>query len=625
MQWIKKVLSFCWRGLNFMRNLVMNIVFLFFILLIFSVIGYVQQAANLNKNSAEGMPKEGALYLTLNGDLTDNRTENFAFKRFLKEMVAGNTAPENISTFDVVYALEQAEKDPNIKGVVLNLSDFGHADFPALNYIGRAINDFKRSKKPVIAYAQNYGQKAYLLASYADEVYLNPQGNVDISGLFVENLYFKSLLEKLAITPHIFRVGTYKSAVEPFLRDDMSAEARENMQRWAGLMWQDYVRKVAENRQISQQEVLPNGQDYLRGLRAFGGNSSEYSKARHLVTHFADGFSFKAKLQQMFGKNAQGKANLIDFYDYLDFLPERTEAETKEKIAVVNVEGEIIHGESNGKGVGGNSVVSLLEKAYEDDEIKGVILRVNSPGGSAFASELIRQALQQIQQKGKPVVVSMGGMAASGGYWISSHADYIVADPDTITGSIGIFAILPTFEKALTKMGIHTDGVSTSELGKISFLSGVKPLNAEIIQQGVNYGYEQFLRIVSQGRKIPQADVDKIAQGQVWLGRDALSHHLVDELGDFSQAVGKMRALLEAKGEKSSEMALEWLQEDESKLNQFFKGFNKYGKTLIQQQFLSFVGLAKAYQSGAESVERFASLNDPKGQYLYCLGCGTVN
>ncbi len=621
--------KFLWKSLNFIRELVMNIVFLFFVVICATIFVGIHQLNQWqgNKNTKPTLPQKGALYINLNGYLADTRPED-SVRQLVKDAISSSDdVPQQFSIFDLVNAIHHAKNDPKIDGLVLNLSDFTQGNFPAIHYVGDAIADFKQSHKPVIAYAQNYGQHGYLLASYADQIYMNPMGQVGITGLNVENLYFKNLLDKLDVTPHIFRVGTYKSAVEPFMRDNMSQAARNNMQRWLNQTWQDYVNVVAKNRNITTEQVLPSATAYLNDLKRLNGDNTLYAKERHLVTNFANSLTFEKALASKFGENKEGEPNLIGYDAYLKTLPDAMTTDKKAKIAVISVEGSIIDGESRDGQTGGDTIVKQLNEVYHDDNIKGVILRVNSPGGSAFASELIRQMLMQIKAEGKPVVVSMGGMAASGGYWISSGANYIVADPDTLTGSIGIFAMIPTFEKTLHKIGVNADGVSTSDLAKSSMLSGITPINGDILQQEINHGYDRFLTIVSEGRHMSKADVDKIAQGQVWLGRDALKNHLVDELGNFDVAVAKAKSLIVATNDKVTEkdLGVEWVEnEDNPTLLSFFKSLDKQGKAAIKAQVTETLGLPKAYIKVTNQINLLDKFNDPKGQYLYCLGCGDI-
>ena len=614
-----RVLKLCWKALCFIRDLVMNVVFLGFVLLLMAIISF----SSGGKKSAT-LTGEGALLLNLDGYLADNRDETLRWQDALSEL-NGEYVPRKISTFDVVSAIEYAQQDPKIKGLVLDLNHFEGADLPALDFIAATINRFKESGKPVIAYADNYTQGQYYLASFANEIYLNTIGQVDIHGLAQENLYFKDMLDKLAVTPHIFRVGTYKSAVEPFMRNDMSVEAKTNMQRWLNLMWNHYTSMVSENRHIKSNELLPAAKQYLAELKTLKGDSTRYVQKRGLVTHLTTRFDLEKKLTALFGKNADGEANLVAFDDYLTQFPDRLTPQdnSPNKIAVVNVEGTIIDGESDEENVGGDTIARLLRKAYDDKAVKAVILRVNSPGGSAFASEIIRQEAENLQKIGKPVIVSMGAMAASGGYWISSTSDYIIADANTITGSIGIFAMFPTFENSIKKIGVNADGVSTTELANPSAFSPLAKPVQDIYQTEIEHGYDRFLEIVSKGRQISKTQVDKLAQGQVWLGSDAFQNGLVDEIGSFNEAINKAEQLVNQRQEKAMEsFSVEWLIDDDS--NSFVKTLLHDTKKTTQRAFASWIGIPAPIQKLQKELNVLTKFNDPKGQYLYCLNCGSV-
>ena len=625
MQVILKFLKYCWRGLNFIRDCVMNLVFLLFVLLLGAILSL---SSYMDGEKVELVGEQGALLLNLDGYLADNRDSQPEWERALQEL-DNQHVPGKISTFDVVYAIEQAANDERIKGLVLDLNYFEGADIPALEYVGESLKNFKKTEKPVIAFSDNYTQAQYLLASYANEIYLNPRGSVFIQGLAAQNLYFKEMLDKLEVTPHVFRVGTYKSAVEPFLRNDMSPEARRNLQQWLNGMWTNYKDIIATNRKIDQNSVLPDAKTFLKELKALKGDSTAYVEQRKLVTQLASRSELDKKLIELFGSNKDDEPKLLTFNRYLKALPDRMLSEDSEhKIAVVNVEGVIVDGESYQDEVGGNTVSRLLSEANADKDVKAVVLRVNSPGGSAFASEVIRQEVDALQKAGKPVVVSMGSMAASGGYWISSTADYIVADKNTITGSIGIFALFPTFEKTVKKWGISSDGVATSELSDLSLL---RPLSSElndVFQMEIEYGYDEFLSVVSKGRKLSKEEVDKIAQGQVWLGQDAYKNKLVDELGNFDTALNKAIELANAKladDQKSDDYSVEWfVEEDDSTLNKLMSGLRGSVKSLVKSTVDETIGLPKEAAQIKQSLGVLTKFNDPKGQYLYCLNCGRI-
>ncbi|MGC7590151.1 signal peptide peptidase SppA [Bisgaard Taxon 46] len=619
------VIRFVWRAINFIRDLVMNLVFLAFVLLLAVAVGLFISSDSKKANAAL-VGDQGALYLNLDGYLADNREEP-SWENALKEF-NDQYIPRQISTFDVVYAITNAEKDERIKGLVLDLNFFEGGDLPALEYIGKAISDFKRSKKPVIVFADNYDQKQYLLASYADQIYLNPIGQVSIHGMKQENLYFKSMLDMLDVTTNVFRVGTYKSAVEPLLRDDMSEAAKSDMKEWLNQMWKNYVSIVADNRQIKPSAVLPDAKTYVEELRALKGDSSAYTKQRGLITEFADRLTVENKLIETFGQTESGELKMVEFDRYLADLPDRMTSTDKHKIAVVNVEGTIIDGESFDGDVGGDTIARLLRQAKDDEAVKAVVLRVNSPGGSAFASEIIRQEVTHLQKVGKPVVVSMGGMAASGGYWISSTADYIVADKNTITGSIGIFAVLPSFEKTIKKVGVSADGVSTSPLSEISPFSPLSTELSEVFQLEIEHGYDKFISLVAEGRALDKADVDKVAQGKIWLGQEALKHNLVDQIGTLDDAIDI--AILSVNdpldpAERIKDFGIEWMTEEYSSWwNMLIGDFKHSTQSLVKNTLIEFLGLPKEYQQVKKQLGILNNMNDPKGQYLYCLNCSNV-
>ncbi|EGY34369.1 signal peptide peptidase SppA, 67K type [Aggregatibacter actinomycetemcomitans serotype e str. SC1083] len=626
MKVIFSIIKFAWRTLNFIRDLVMNVVFLVFVLLLLTALPFV---VGLDKQTVALKGDQGALYLNLDGYLADNRDNQGGVKTLLKEL-DNQHIPQQYSTFDVVYAIDSAALDDKVRGLVLDLNYFQGGDFPSLEFVGASIENFKKNGKQVIAYSDNYNRAQYFLASYADEVYMNPVGTVSIDGLVQENLYYKDMLDSLEVNPHVFRVGTYKSAVEPFLRNDMSDEAKTNLRRWLDIMWNNYKQRVAENRNVKEAAVAPNAYTYLTELKALQGDMTAYVKQRKLVNGVLDRFNLDKKLTALFGENEDKQPKMVDYDTYLASLPNRMSGDTKNKIAVVNVEGAIIDGETDEENVGGDTIANLLHNAYDNNEVKAVVLRVNSPGGSAFASEIIRQELSHLQQAGKPVVVSMGGMAASGGYWISSTADYIVADKNTITGSIGIFAVLPTFEKTIKKIGVSADGVKTSDLALGSAFSPLSSELNDVLQLEIEHGYDEFLAKVSQGRRLSKAQVDKIAQGQVWLGSEAIEHKLVDELGDLNTALGKAMELVNEKLDESSKIreedfSVEWLDDDSgSFFKKFMRDFKGDSKAWVTGLVTEAVGLPKEFTQVKKQLGLLNTFNDPKGQYLYCLTCGKV-
>lgn len=599
-----------------LREFTVSLFFILFVLVCWAV---VSMMANSGKPQTSDLGQNSALLLKLNGYLADNRDQYGDFYHLLRSEME-QSEDNKISTFDVVQMLKRAAADRQITGLVLDLGKFQGGDIPSLRFIGEEINAFKQSGKPVIAVGSQFSQSQYYLATFADKIYLNKAGSVDLKGLSYSNLYFKSLLDKIEATPHIFRVGTYKSAVEPFLRDDMSPEARQNAQKWLGEMWDDFQTVVAKNRQIGKEKVLPEPAQFLAEYRKANGDDAKFALNRFLVSEVLSEGEIRQKLITQFGRNSQGSYPLIEDSDYVETLPDRFSSNASQKIAVVNVEGAIVDGESDEQSAGSETIVALLEKVNQDPNVVGLILRVNSPGGSAVASELIRQKVAEIQQKGVPVVASMGGMAASGGYWISATSDKIVADPSTITGSIGIFGLVLNVEKTAKKIGVSEDGIATSELANQNALKPLSSAQSEFIQIGIENGYDRFISLVSQGRKMSKEAVDKIAQGQVWTGETAQKLGLVDSLGDFSTAYDEVVALLEQQGKTVKSPAVQWfVEEDDSLFGAILKGV----KPKVQVELVRWLNLP-VQSKLKQSLGVLDSFNDPQNRYLYCLNCGVV-
>lgn len=568
---------------------------------------------------------QGALRLNLDGYLADNREEFADFYRLIRYELGG-TESVKISTFDVVQAIRKAKNDPQITGLVLDLHNLRNADFSSLDFIGNEINAFKESGKPVIAIGEQYSQKQYYLAAFADEIYLNKVGAVALQGLSYSNTYFKALLDKIEAEPHIFRVGTYKSAVEPFIRDDMSEEAKQNARGWLNGTWQQMVDMIAQNRKVESQEINLSPDTYIEKYKAAKGDDAQFALQQKWVTHLVSNQERKSKLIEHFGENNEGDYNHIEFLDYFLELNDRFEEINVPKIAVVNVEGSIMTGESDQMSVGSETIVKLLQDARADKNVEGLILRINSPGGSAMASELIRQEVEEFQKAGKPVVASMGGVAASGGYWIAATSDKIIASPNTITGSIGIFGLAVTFEKTAKKLGVNEDGIATSPLADPIGLKRLPKAQGEVLQIAIENGYDRFLELVSRGRKMSKEAVDKVAQGQVWLGVDAKKYGLVDELGNFNVAFDTLSELINQKREAQSKAKVEqfgvqWFAEqDESLFGTLARDF----KTQLQVSLTSWLDVPVLKQS-QHQVEMLSRFNDPTQMYLYCLNCGKIN
>ncbi|ELV3911116.1 signal peptide peptidase SppA, partial [Salmonella enterica] len=528
-----------WRVLNFVREMVLN---LFFIFLVLVGVGSWMQIGN-GSNSEQ--TARGALLLDISGVIVDKPSTNHRLGALGRQLFgASSDRLQENSLFDIVNAIRQAKDDRNITGIVLDLKNFTGADQPSMRYIGKALREFRDSGKPVFAVGENYSQGQYYLASFANKIWLSPQGQVDLHGFATNGLYYKTLLDKLKVSTHVFRVGTYKSAVEPFIRDDMSPAAREADSRWIGELWQNYLHTVSANRQISPQQLFPGAQAIIDGLTSVGGDTAKYALDHKLVDALASSADVEKALTKQFGwSKTENNYRAISYYDY----SLKTPADTGGTIAVIFANGAIMDGEETPGNVGGDTTASQIRDARLDPKVKAIVLRVNSPGGSVNASEVIRAELAAARAAGKPVVVSMGGMAASGGYWISTPANYIVASPSTLTGSIGIFGVINTVENSLSSIGVHSDGVSTSPLADISMTKALSPEVQQMMQLSIEYGYKRFITLVADARKRTPEQIDKIAQGHVWTGEDAKANGLVDSLGDFDDAVAKAAELAKLK------------------------------------------------------------------------------
>ncbi|EDV6046069.1 signal peptide peptidase SppA [Salmonella enterica] len=602
-----------WRVLNFVREMVLN---LFFIFLVLVGVGIWMQIGN-GSNSEQ--TARGALLLDISGVIVDKPSTNHRLGALGRQLFgASSDRLQENSLFDIVNAIRQAKDDRNITGIVLDLKNFTGADQPSMRYIGKALSEFRDSGKPVFAVGENYSQGQYYLASFANKIWLSPQGQVDLHGFATNGLYYKTLLDKLKVSTHVFRVGTYKSAVEPFIRDDMSPAAREADSRWIGELWQNYLHTVSANRQISPQQLFPGAQAIIDGLTSVGGDTAKYALDHKLVDALASSADVEKALTKQFGwSKTENNYRAISYYDY----SLKTPADTGGTIAVIFANGAIMDGEETPGNVGGDTTASQIRDARLDPKVKAIVLRVNSPGGSVNASEVIRAELAAARAAGKPVVVSMGGMAASGGYWISTPANYIVASPSTLTGSIGIFGVINTVENSLSSIGVHSDGVSTSPLADISMTKALSPEVQQMMQLSIEYGYKRFITLVADARKRTPEQIDKIAQGHVWTGEDAKANGLVDSLGDFDDAVAKAAELAKLK-----QWHLDYYQDEPTVLDMVMDSMTGSVRAMLPETIQAMLPapLVSAANTVKAEGDKLAAFNDPQNRYAFCLTCANV-
>ncbi|MCW2254552.1 protease-4 [Providencia alcalifaciens] len=610
---IATVFKFSWRILNFIRELVFNTIFLVLCFLVIGSMVLYQSDSKPDQNYF------GALYVDLQGVIVDQVSSPDPLGRMSRELLgSSNNRMQENSLFDIVDTIRSAATDDRITGMVLRLDNLVEADQPSLNFIGKAITEFKASGKPIYAVGDSFTQGQYYLASYADNIFLSPQGMVGIRGFSTNTLYYKTLLEKLKVSSHIFRVGTYKSAVEPLMRDNMSPEAREASKQWLGTLWNNYLDTLAKNRQTTVEGVFPGTSTLLTKLRAAGGDSAQYALNQKLVDKVYTREQAEDVLKKHFGWNeAEKHFNYISIYDYSSKLT-NSGTETAGNIAVIVVQGAIMDG-PQAPGIAGSDLISAqVREARLNDDIKAIILRVNSPGGSVTASDLIRNELASARAAGKPIVVSMGGMAASGGYWVSTPADYIIASPSTLTGSIGIFGVINTFENVLDSVGVYTDGVSTTPLADMSITKGISPEFSDMMQITIENGYKTFVGLVAKSRNKTPAEIDKIAQGRVWIGSDAKKIGLVDQLGDFDDAVNKAAELA-----KLDKVELDWMQPELTFMDQLILELSSSAQAVVPDVLQVFLPQSVATDL-RQQAQFFLKMNDPQSRYAFCLNCAEI-
>ena len=591
------VLSDIAAGITGLRNFVFNSIFV--IVMVFIVL------AVLVNCQGTSVPEGSALVLNLRGHIVESKTVPDPLQSLLSNG-AGNA---EVDINAVTTAIDAAAQDDDIKLLFLDLDELASAAPAHVERLGRALQGFKESGKKIIAYGLYFAQAQYHIASFADALYMHPMGQVVLQGFGGYQLYYKELLEKLDVNIHVFRVGEFKAAVEPFLRNDMSAEARQANEALYQNLWQRLVDDVARNRNLESTDVQDFADNLDVHLASTDGNLARAALENHLIDELLTSDESRVRVAQEVGYAAEGgDINGIDYLAYLSArgLAPLTDGGSGDKIAVIVAQGTIVN-EGRGNGViAAEPTISLIRRARFDDSVKALVVRVDSPGGSSFASELIRQELELVQLAGKPVVASFGALATSGGYWISATADTIVAEPTSITGSIGIFSFVPTFENTLARAGVHSDGVGTTALTLgLDAYGGINENMARIQQALVNQGYEQFVTLVARGRDKTPDEVKAVAEGRVWSGDVALEHGLVDALGGLDLAIETAAELAELDDWGITPLSLPRDPRD----------------ALMQQLMPSASGVLAPL---VRSLGKIAELDDPNNLYALCDNCWVV-
>lgn len=563
------------------------------------------------------VPAGSALVLAPEGDIVEERSSMDAMSRVLNRI---SGAPIHEETFlqDILDMVHAAADDRRIKLLVLNTNRMGDVSLDQIQTIGAAIDAFKQTGKKVFAVGDNFNQAQYYLASWADKIYLHPMGAVHIRGFSVFRLYVREMLDKLAVNFHVFRVGTFKSAVEPLLRNDMSAEDKEANSLWLGHVWNTYCADIAKHRKLEPAVFIDNINQTVSQLASVGGDRGQLALATGLVDGLKTHREMEELLQQEVGPSPDKKGfNHIGFHDYLETVAlSYTEKQNQNNlIGIITASGNIMPGEGAAGQIGSDDLIKRIRKARQDERVKAIVVRLTTGGGSAFASELIREELVAAKKEGKIVVVSMGAMAASGGYWLAADADAIVAAPTTLTGSIGIFGAIPTVEKTLAHLGIHGDGVGTTDIAHFGNLAtAMSPEEAATLQIDIEKGYRRFIEIVAKGRSMSTAQVEKIAEGRVWDGATALKLGLVDKLGNLQDAVAEA-----AKRAKVPEENGYFIELTPDNVLERFKQAEQPIEALVARWLHSALLPASLQRPAAEHLDFLLHKGDPQGLYSHCL------
>jgi protease IV len=584
------------------------------LILLLVIFGFILAALH---TSIPIVPHTAALVIAPEGSLVEQLSSDPVRRAFGE--ASGGPAPETLLR-DVIDAVAAAKTDSRIKLIVLDLGALDASGLSKLQEIGAALRDFRAAGKRVVVAADSLDQTQYYLAAQAGEVYLDPLGLVYLDGFSYYRMYLKDAIEKLGVDVNVFRAGTYKSFTDQFSRSDMAASEREESSVWLEALWNAYQQDVTRARSLPAGALNEFVADEPAALTAVNGDAAKLALQRGLVTALKSRRQVADDLKVFVGEDDDSHSfNSIGMNQYLASVRSKRVLKSKSdsKVGIVVASGEILDGHQPPGTIGGESTADLLRQARYDKAVKAVVLRVDSPGGSMFASEQILREVQTLRKAGKPVVVSMSSYAASGGYYISSAANQIFASPTTLTGSIGVFSVVPTFQRTLEKLGVKVDGLGTTAIaGDMRLDRALTPATRRILQTSVDHAYAEFLRRVADGRKKAVEDVDKIAQGRVWAGVDAQRIGLVDHLGGLKDATDAAAKLAEL----SADYGVDYIEPELSLRQQLLMQLRS--ETLRMGQIAGFVAprgdVERMLDPLLEQARAIARLNDPRGLYAYC-------
>ncbi|MHA3840890.1 signal peptide peptidase SppA [Sphingomonas aestuarii] len=559
--------------------------------------------------------KDGALVIALNGTLSEQPAEADPFAA-----LAGGSAPQQYRVRDVVRALDKAATDTRVKAVVLDLDRF-MGGYPAdVAVVGEAIKRVRDADKPVLAYATAYADSAYTLAANASEIWTNPFGGVLIAGPGGSQLYYKGLIDRLGVNAHVYRVGTYKAAVEPFTREDQSPEAREANQALYGSIFETWRTNIAAARPKAQ--VGPYLTQPASVVASTNGNIAQANLNAGLIDRIGDRVEFGKRVAEIAGVERRKPVGSFREIALTRYIAANPLPKTGDQIGVLTVAGEIVDGNAGPGVAAGDTIANALLEGMTKHQLKALVVRVDSPGGSVLASERIRQAILEAKRRGLPVVVSMGGLAASGGYWVSAPGDVIFAEPNTITGSIGIFGLIPTFEGTLAKIGVTTDGIQTTPLsGQPDVLGGTNTEVDAILQANIENGYRRFVGLVANSRGMSRERVDQIGQGRVWDGGTARQLGLVDRLGGIDDAIAEAARRANLDPEKVRPV---YLEKEPSAFAKFIASMASSGEDDASEPAADLFAKMGANRRAtfAQAVGDMRRLTQGTSVQVRCLECG---
>jgi protease-4 len=601
-------LSLVWRMLEGVRKVL-------HLILLLVIFGFVLAALH---NSVPTVPKSAALVIAPEGELVEQLSSDPLRRAF--GQASGGPAPETLLR-DVIDAVEAAKSDERIKLIVLDLGNLGTSGLSKLQEIGAALRDFRGAGKRVVVAADSLDQTQYYLAAQAGEVYLDPLGLVYVDGFSYYRMFLKDAIDKLGVDVNVFRAGTFKSFTDQFSRSDMAPSEREESSVWLQALWNSYSQDVTRARALGPNALNEYVADAPAALAAVNGDAAKLAMQRGLVTALKSRRQLADDLKSIVGEDADTHSfTSVGMNQYLAAVRPKLGLKSKgdAKVGIVVAAGEILDGHQPPGKIGGESTADLLRQARYDKTVKAVVLRVDSPGGSMFASELILREVQALRKAGKPVVVSMSTYAASGGYYISAAANQIFASPTTLTGSIGVFSVVPTFQRTLEKIGVKVDGLGTTPLaGSLRVDRPLDDAARRILQTSVDHAYDEFLHRVGEGRKKSVEEVDKIAQGRVWAGVDAQRIGLVDHLGGLKDATDAAAKLAEL----GSNYDVDYIESELSLREELLMQLrSELGQSLgrLADLYPSQSGLERALDPLVERARKIAELNDPRGLYAYC-------